>query len=572
MQPDAGQLEPAYYWENLRVILDTVLDTQAHVFGVDEQALLMRWLALPEPAQMLYARMLQRRGPDFRRGSLNYAEIDGVDAAIASLDAAGFIEARPTLTLEERVALFTMRELRNAAAIAPPRGLKREALVAWLINDDARTLTKRLKRLDRVIRRRAASLFSRAQVLFFGNRQQDLSAFVRVAIDQVRYPDYPIDRSHPLFASRADFDAYLEAGARWDDAFAARLAKDDQRLVELGEQAALDLVVRAPQAAWRERVDPARSDSRVIYRAARAWERLGQPTEAARLYGLLVDERRHAATSARAADRLGLLMQRAHDTLGFVERVQPLLDGGLLSGPGRRLVERRLGLMRLAPDPRHDDPPIPIRTFSCRHIGRAGSKALYQMPDGSPGTIEEAVLAQLGGDGMWCEGGLYGLVFALLCWDIIFAPLPGAFQHGFQDAPFDFGTARFYRRREGQFQTRFEALRAADRAALVADAWQQYHGITCRGVSWDRFTLDFVVRAVSDLGPGLVSVLRRYARHPTRHRAGLPDLLVWPKGEDGPLHVEVKGPGDQVSVEQALWHTWLKQHGLRICVARVVRA
>lgn len=571
MQSEARQLDPAYYWENLRVVIDTVLDTQRHVFGVDEHALLMRWLALPEAAQMLYARLLQRRGPNFRRASLDYAEIDGVDAAITSLDTAGFIEARPELTLDERVGLFTMRELRRAAPSTPPRKLKREALIEWLIDHDARALSKRLKRVDRIIRRRSASLFSRAQVLFFGNRQQDLSTFVRVAIDQVRYPDYPIDRSHPLFASREDFDAYLEAGARWDEAFAARLAKDDQRLVELGEQAALDLVVRAPRAAWRERVDPARADSRVIYRAARAWERMGQATEAARLYGLLVDERRHAATAARAADRLGLLMHRAHDTRGFMERVDPLLEGGLLSGPGRRLVYRRLALMRLAPDPRHDDPPIPIRTFTCRHVGRAGSKALYALPNGTPGTVEEAVLAQLGGDGVWCEGAFYALVFALLCWDIIFAPLPGAFQHGFQDAPFDFGTARFYRRREGQFQTRFELLRSADRAAMVADAWQQHHGVACRGVQWDRFELDFVQRAVRDLGPGLVSVLRRYARHPSRHRAGLPDLLVWPKGEEGPLHIEVKGPGDQVSVEQSLWHTWLRQHGLRICVARVVR-
>ena len=123
MQAEARPLEPTYYWQNLRVVLDTVLDAQAHVFGVDEHGQLMRFLALPPNAQMLYGRLLQRRGPDFRRSSLDYAEIGDVDGAIAHLDRAGFVEARPELTLDERVALFTVRELRQVAGAAPPRSL-----------------------------------------------------------------------------------------------------------------------------------------------------------------------------------------------------------------------------------------------------------------------------------------------------------------------------------------------------------------------------------------------------------------------------------------------------------------
>jgi hypothetical protein len=274
--------DPLYYWTNLRTVIDTVLETQRHVFGVDQHSLLLRWLALPQPAQLLYARLLQRRGPAFRVSSLRYAEIESLDTAIESLNTSGFVDAEPALSIDERIALFTVRELEQAAPSRPPRKLRRPDLVQWLVQSHAERLETTLKAMDRIVVRKAASLFSRAQVLFFGNRQQDLSAFVREAIDQVRYADYPVDRSHPLFATRAEFDAYLEAGARWDAAYEARMAKDDERLVELGEAAALDLVVRSPRAPHRERVDPARADSRVIYRAARARERRGQLTDALR--------------------------------------------------------------------------------------------------------------------------------------------------------------------------------------------------------------------------------------------------------------------------------------------------
>lgn len=563
--------DPLYYWTNLRTVIDTVLDTQQHVFGVDQHSQLLRWLALPQPAQLLYARLLQRRGPAFRFRSLQYAEIDDLDAALDALHTSGFVDANPDLPIAERIALFTVRELERSAPVRPPRALRRPALVQWLIDSDADGLEVNLKAADRIVVRKVASLFSRAQVLFFGNRQQDLSAFVRAAIDQVRYADYPVDRSHPLFATRAEFDAYLEAGARWDAAYEARMAKDDDRLIELGEAAALDLVVRSPRAPHRERVDPARADSRVIYRAARARERRRELTDAMRLYALLVDERRHAPTAARAADRLGLLMHRAKDVTGYRTRVEPLLQSEALSAPSRRLIRRRLRLMRLGDDPRQADLPVPVRTFQFPAAGHAGSKALYQLPDGAVGTVEEAVLAQLGGDGVWCEGGIYATLFALLCWDIIFAPLPGAFQHRFQDAPVDFETPLFFLRRKTLLRTRFAQLADADLGARVDQAWQIHHGIACRGAQWDHFGRELLVRTARDLGTGLVHILRRYARHPSRHRAGLPDLLVWPKGEAGPLLIEVKGPGDQVSIEQTLWHAWLRKHAVPICVARVTR-
>ncbi|MGK0359629.1 MAG: hypothetical protein ACI9U2_001935 [Bradymonadia bacterium] len=572
VSPDAPTLDPAYYWTNLRVVLDIVLATQSHVFGHAERAQLLQWLDLPDAAQQLYARLLQRRGPNFRRASLRYPEIDGIDAAIEALHLAGFVDARPALSPTEQISLFTVPELRAIAPEPPPRRLRRDALVRWLLEFDEAEVARRLARADGIVQRRAAPLFSRAQVLFFGNRRQDLSTFARVGIEQLRYAAYPVDRAHPLFANRADFDAYLAAGQRWDAAFEARIAKNDPLLVSLGAAAAIDLVDRTECRGWRERVDPARADSRVVYRAARAHERLGQPTSAIALYRLLVETCRHSPTAAHAGDRLGLLMHRAGDTLGFEATLAPLLADPRLSAPSQRQLRRRLRLMRLGPDPRADDPPISVRTFHFEQVGHTGPKALYALPNGTTGTVEEAVLHALGDDGVWCEGSLYSLLFALLCWDIIFAPLPGAFQHPFQDGPVDFGTAGFHARRAALFDVRFAELAGVDLGQRVGAAWDEYVGLACSGVAWGRFEKARVVRAAADLGVGLIHLLRRLALHPGRHRSGLPDLLVWPRGEDGPVLIEVKGPGDQMSVEQTLWHSWLRRHAVPICVARVSRA
>jgi len=71
------------------------------------------------------------------------------------------------------------------------------------------------------------------------------------------------------------------------------------------------------------------------------------------------------------------------------------------------------------------------------------------------------------------------------------------------------------------------------------------------------------------LSASIVPVLERIARAPHVHRAGLPDLFVFVDGKA--RLIEVKGPGDQVSVEQALWHDALMVAGADVRLIRVDR-
>lgn len=626
------ELHPDYYWRNLRTVVETVLDAHPGLFTPEQHALFEAWRDLPRAAQLLHSRLLMRKGPDFRRNSLTYTEVGDLDRALVALVEAQLATLDPPITVAERLEHFTVPELKilGTGLGLPLRG-RRPAMVEALLSLPSEPVEAALRALDPLVRRHGGSAFSRAQVVFFGNRQQDMTTFVRVALDQLKYAEYQVDRSHPLFPDRTALDDYLAAGARWDAAFEARMADDDATLVRLGAEAALDLARRPEVAPFRARVDPARADARVVYRAARAHERSGRIEEASALYTLLVTTRRHLPTAARAGDRLGLMLQRAERATagasdgerspegrseprtrraekaksppGLAQHLLPLLTEPGLDDPSRRLLERRLRLAQcLPPEHEHPEPVIPEQELIIRGFdrpgdppsapsrpradddleagrpgsrppsgpsGATGQKALYLGQDGHPRTVEEAVLERLGGDGVWCEGGLYTTLFALLCWDIIFAPLPGAFQHPFQDAPVDFDTALFYLRREQRFTHRFAYLRTADLEAELLESWQNHQGCTCRGL-WDRFPIGLLTRTATTLGPRLIPLLERLARHPARHGAGLPDLLVFTP--EGPLLVEVKGPGDQPSVEQQLWHAFFMENDIPFVLMRVRRA
>src|SRR5690606_33826958 len=58
-----------------------------------------------------------------------------------------------------------------------------------------------------------------------------------------------------------------------------------------------------------------------------------------------------------------------------------------------------------------------------------------------------AHLSEPDGPVHYVENGLINSLFGLLCWEAIFAPLPGAFFHPFQRGPVDLHSEDFHQRR-----------------------------------------------------------------------------------------------------------------------------
>ncbi len=558
---DDPDLPPDYYWVNFRTVVETVLEASHGLFDDDELALMRRVLELPQPAQMLFARFVIRRGALFRRDRLVYPEIGDVEVAARLLAAEGYVELAPELTVEERLPFLSLADLRPVATeLGVDNRGRRAEVVARLVSTPG--FAERLPGAADIWRARRLRPFDRARVVFFGNRYQGWTTFVLHELGRpgYAYGPYTVDRDVPLFASRADLEAYIEAGARLDRAIDA----DRETVLRLGEQAAEALEHRPPVATHRRWADPAAEDEELVFLAAREYERVPDPGRAEALYRTLLRTRRVPRRAARAADRLGLLLHRQDRGEAFDPEPALALD---LDDASRLRVRLRASRLGRGPDPRKALRVAPVREFSLEPCGYKGPKALYGLAGGEHGTIEQAVLEAMGGDGVHCEGALYRTLFSKLCWCEMFAPVPGMFQHAYQDAPLDFESDAFYRLRKSELCARFEALREVDLDAEVRRAHTTYGGFRARGASW-RFDVDVLARAAATLGGArLVPILERYARHPGRHRSGMPDLFVWT--ECACVLVEVKGPGDSLSLEQMLWHDHLLAQEVPVVLARV---
>jgi hypothetical protein len=568
----APDIPPDYYWRYFRTVVDTALEHHRHLFTSVEVRSIELALALPKPAQQLYVRMFTRKGDLFRRSRLDYPEIGDLDPVLEQLAAVDLVALDPPerLAAPETLALLTIPELRQlggALGITAP-GRKPEVL-ARLEQVDPGARAQALAAVDRFVELRQAEPFALARVVFFGNRHQDQTAFVLVDLELSSYEDYPVSQHAPRFPDRADLDAFLLAATRWDEGFERATEGELDALVELGRQALVTLADRPALPPHRRRVDPARYDERLASLAGRELERAGRPADALELYRPLIEHGRRGSSVARTADRMGLALRRAgEDPRELLERLGPWLASSRLDDISRHGVELRLFRLGVGEDPRAALLRPAVEELTLEAAGYHGPKALYRVGEDAA-TVEEAALVHLGGDGMWCENVLYTTLFGLLMWDVIFAPIDGMFQHPFQDGPLDYRTGEFFANREELFAARMAQLQAGDPTAEVLTAHAAHATRRCPGVGWESLEPAILASAARALGDTLFPILERIGRHPKRHGRGLPDLFLW---RDGKARlVEVKGPGDQVSLEQSLWHDFLLRHGVDVRLAKVRR-
>jgi len=564
------EIPPDYDWRAFETVMETALSRHGRLLSVDEQARVRTILAETEPARRLFVRLLDRRGPLFRASRLRYPAVGDPVPVLEHLAAAGFVVLDPPDALADgsALALLTVPELQALASdLGLPAPARKPACLAALATCPPDVLLPRIRAADRFARLGDTRAFTLAEVAFFGDRHRDRTAFVLAALERAAWEDVPLSDADPLFPTRGDLVAYLEAAARADAAWLIVDAGADALLAPLAEAARTGLATRPALPPHRRRVDPARYDERVCVLAGRACERAGDPARAAGWYEAVLTHGRTADGAVEAGDRLGLCLLRAGRPATDLEPlVAPWLASPRLHDPGRFRLALRLHRLGLGPDPRIGLLVPPILPLALEPAGHAGTKALWRA-GGKAVSVEEAALTALGGDGFRGENLLWTTLFGLLYWDVVFAPLPGAFQHPFQEGPLDLETEDFGVLRRDPLTGRTRALAAADLATEVRDAWRRHRGTRCRGVVWDRVDLDLLARVAAALGPGLLAILGRIARHPGRHVQGLPDLIAWIDG--APVLVEVKGPGDTPSVEQALWHDALLRAGVPVRIARV---
>ena len=169
------------------------------------------------------------------------------------------------------------------------------------------------------------------------------------------------------------------------------------------------------------------------------------------------------------------------------------------------------------------------------------------------------------------EGRIVYTIFGLLFWEIIFAPVPGAFETPFQVASLDIDTDTFYHSRRELFEKRLDEIKQGKAREIIGniDLKHRDEQTLCAGVRWDlieREDLENIVEVrCSTLyfrftpnklnmqyfgGEQLCEISRIISEEYRTRGGGLPDLFLWHDEQKCCKFVEVKGPGDKLSESQ----------------------
>lgn len=423
--PTASLDDPFYYLTNFRFVLDWVGERHADLLSADERDFLDQFDNLPRASQALLVRMVMRKGELFRLSKLSYAEIGDSAAAMAPLIALGWVDDQPVLSVDELFHQLRLAELRHILADEiRAAGLNASSAKTVLYD----TLTSQLIRvsplhtwwpdsIDKVVRLKVMEACDRLRLMFFGNLRQGWAEFVLTELGLQRFEVVPFTPQSRAFQTRQEVDTYLT------------LHHLRQRLAAGEPHAELHSEVPPPSDnRWL-----ATRRARLLLQLGREAERSGESALALTLYG--------DAGSSEARIRQLRVLER----LGEHQAAFELATQALTSSPNET---EHQALARILPRVRRrlKLPVLP------RDIEPAHARWDLTLP--GPQCVERAVVEALGepqAPVCYVENSLITGLFGLLCWPVIFEPLPGAFFHPFHNGPADLYRDDFVARRRDIF-------------------------------------------------------------------------------------------------------------------------
>ncbi|MGG2398197.1 VRR-NUC domain-containing protein [Pseudomonas sp. SH1-B] len=535
---DAPEL---YYLANFRKAL-AWLDAHHHdLMDNAERAFVADFPQLSLPAQALLVRLVMRKGVHFRASKLRYAEIGDIPGAASPLLELGWLIDCAALTFDELGALLLKDELATHFAGDLPRSnLKKSEALEHLreLFTEPRSLAGWCPQLDeRLLSLAIGPLCDRLRLMFFGNLAQDWSEFVLADLGIFRYEQVPITPGSRGFRSRQDVDDYLhlrlcreafEAGMTVPEVLQqlGDFSSDSAHIGERHQRLLLQLAQHLERSGELDSALTLYRDTRALgsrQRQIRVLERLGQDAEALTLAEQVITTP-HNAEEAQLAER------------------------------ARTRLRKRLGLPPAAKAAKLIEDRLDLRLPRAASVELAVAMHLAE-PDAPVHYVENTLIC-----------GLFGL----LCWEAIFAPLPGAFFHPFHTGPVDLHRADFYARRSELFDACLARLDDGSYRDAMRRTHTEKFGIQSPFVFWELLDTERLEQALTCLPAAhLGAWFRRLLADIRENRAGMPDLIqFWPT-EARYRMIEVKGPGDRLQDNQKRWLAFCAEHGMPVSVCYV---
>ena len=545
MRTMANPLEdPLYYLHNFRQVLHWLGQRYADLLDPDEQHFIQQFDSLPQAAQALLVRMVMRKGVHFRASKLNYQEIGCPHAAAGPLLELGWLDAGCPLTFEALFALLQKGEI--LAAFKPwidqPKGNKADWLAGLAAQfSESRSFAQWCPDLaDTLYSLTVMDLCDRLRLMFFGNLHQDWSEFVLADLGIYTYEKVEFCAESRGLRSRADLHGFL-------------FLHQCQQAFEAGEALA-DVLARVATLStdnpWLEK-----RRAKLLFQAGQHCERSAELALAAQIY------RTCAYPGARA--RLIRVLERQED---YAQALA--LANAAQQAPESPAEQQHL--VRVLPRLRRKlgEPAVP--KAKPRAVTRLDLALTPPAPLMSVEYCVQAHLSQPDAPVHYVENGLINSLFGLLCWEAIFAPLPGAFFHPFQRGPADLHSEDFYPRREAVFAACFAQLEDGRYKASIRQRYVDKWGIQSPFVFWNVLSEELLDQALDCLPAAhLRHWFERLLLDIRANRAGMPDLIqFWPEEKTYRM-IEVKGPGDRLQDNQLRWLEFCGEHQMPVTVCYV---
>lgn len=521
-----GPLPTGYYLENFKLVISFIQEHHSKVLSDDERMFIEEFDLLDRECQYLYLRLISRKGPFFRSDKLSYSEIPDLKPAALKLELAGFLSINPQIELDDLCELLLKAELLThfSDQLKEHKHLRKDELIS-VLKGNYSTDASELELPFDIYEPLGTENFSVFRLLFFGNLWQDFSEFVLQDLGLMRYEEYPIRPEDSIFQDRGTIDSYLLLHELRELAWVAR----EEQAYHLYP----DILENIPSADSEARLT--RMRGRLLNEIARDYERLGGDDISLRLYA--------DSTEPPARER-SLRLYFKHEQLDEAKR----LCDEMLSKPAdeheaelaKRFASKIAGEKQT------------------RILERSFNPVDLQLPEHTQ--VEQAVAEHFTASrrkAYFVENSLMLGLFGLLCWDIVFMPLPGVFFNRFQSGPADLFTADFFPRRESLFQQRLEDLiEIPDLTGMILELYDEKAGISNHLVHWGQLSEE-LIEVSTRLIPRehLQNIFRRMAFDLKSNRSGLPDLAVFDEQNQSYKFVEVKGPGDHLQANQKRWLT-----------------
>lgn len=546
MQPD---LPESYYLDNVHTLFEHVSRVYGDILEIEQIEFLDSFAGFSPDASKLCIRLLNRSNDYFRRGKLKYPEIGSLDDAIEELAHEGFVDVSGDLDHAGLITLFTKPELLTSlGGDADLEKLRRNELEAILLQRNDAEFFKALKTSDTLIQVMQRDQYQIFQMLFFGNLNQSMTDFVLRDLGLNQFEAYTVDPEHRPYRSPEEIRQHWLL-YQLQTLFELGDATDRKQLREIGRSIPDDIDALAPGF---------RKSERLRYEVARQLERIGDLNSADKFYRrcLLPPSRERRA---RIYEQRG----KHRKALELCERIieQPLDEQELqfACGFAARLIKR------------HNFAAIE----SVEQLRITHQPQVIDLELDFSESVENAVAEfhnRLDPDGRceYVENSLFNGVLGLLLWDVVFAPLPGAFYNPFQYRPSDFYAHDFASRRQNLLQQAWAGINNnEDIRQVVKKRWRQKQGLMNPLVNWQVLDLELIELALERIDHAhWRAVFERILRDLRNNRAGFPDLVHFPSA-GGYCLVEVKGPGDSLQKNQQRWMQYFEEHGIPHRLARV---